>query len=298
MLPPYKFNDDILTEFFKLVTASNPGITLNQSTVEIASNPIRAAGEAFNNTRILLKAKSGANFYGARWFKYRRVDLSSNLPSRWFVVDLYDDALTPDNLLPWLNIRYGLNLVKEDFNTFNQTAAGLGAAIFSNVANNQGKLLLIDTTNALPWYWAKGLPTFEYLFKGKSKVLPMLSWDGAGVVGDLPAKPVGNYFLFGANCTELAGTFQSITSNTTFDPGNVTMHASILAMMQRLTPNLNFTSAAHTTTGGTTGLIFKRATLPSTAFPAAYSKGYNSVAVLSSSAGSWFVGDIYLHYNA
>lgn len=294
----YPFKSTQYDTFMALVQASNPGLDIAPLTIDQLRTlvPTAITADSFGrDTSVRLMVKPGnSKYYGTQTVTYRRIN-----PATYFrgMTITLDDYLTGSGNMSGaqfavaMNAKYGT--------TFDPSGSDFSGT-FSAVSGTQYNGVALQSTSlcyegSISFKWTRGKQQIGTLVT--NPVLAGRLYPGAGNSMP-PTKPVGDFLMYNLDASSvkpqlntLSGTYApaSFTSNTALQ--------TVLGFMQRMRPDLNFSSADSGTAGGLGNLTWTRYTLPSAALPGGNSSKYASVMIVKAAAGSWFTGQIYLHYN-
>jgi hypothetical protein len=318
----FPFRQDQLSTFLQLVNDSNPGLVLGSLTaadLRTITPVALATPDAFGrDTSVRLMVKPGnGKYFGTQTVYYRRISLGylfnkmGVASGQVFPVlgvsgfPMYSGAgyYTTQDLVDELNNKYGLTLTLYDFRAdgtnVNLITSSGGTAWVSLVNSLCYKSTNDGTAASIQIQWTKPKQPLNTLFKATPQTLTGRTYPGGNSFPtDGSRKPQADFFLYGADASSLTSTITALGSTATNADFTTTALSPILSWMQRMRPDLNFSSANCATAGGLNGVTFTKYALPAVNALNANSIKYTNVLVLTppASGSCWFQGTIYLHY--
>lgn len=291
----YPFLDTQLNTLLGLINQSNPGLSppltaaVLQTLVPTVITP--GTGQIQDTSMRLLTVQGNGHYVGNQTITYRRINLANLFRNMVLTLDTYlgSTTMTPAQFCTAFNAKYGTELVTTDFTNASFTS-GTSATV-TMVANS------LCYEGAFTVKWTQGAP-----YMNQAITTPVLTgklWPGGNTFGG-GRKPQGDVLTYGLSCVSIATALKALTASATLTPANWAAAgsnaATILGFLKQSIPSLNFSSSDSATSGGLGNLTLTRYTLPSASVPGA-NPIYGFVTVIPAVAGSWFQGQLYLHYN-
>lgn len=292
-MKPYKQTQ--FDTLMALILESNPGMTVAltpddlQALTPTAYTP--GTGEIQNTTLRLTVKANNAKYFGAQTVKYRRISLSSLCRSIGTLsVSMYvpGSTMTTQQVADALNATYGLVLQASDFTN---PTVGFGTVV---QPLNGSSLLYADSSFLLSATKIQGVPLDTAIPTG---VLTGKTWPNGNTFPR--TKPEGQFLAYGLNCASIAANLKALSATITMTPSVWTTDANAIAVMAFLKaslPGLNLSEVDSATAGGLGNLVMQRYSIANVNVPNANSAKYTFVTTLTAVAGSWFQGQILLHY--
>lgn len=282
MINPYQYGVAQKELLLNLINTANPGAVLPFTEINTALDVPTHANEL---TSIRVVGKN--QYFGARPVSYRRLSLASLFKNTVVSMDLWSagSTLTRQEVVDELNRQFGTAFLYTDFPNQTQSA---GNATWTVV---NGSLCYVGSVTV---NWVKGKRPLSHVFTGVDTELAIRSYPGGNLFPP-ERKRQGEYFVYGADFSKIKSNIQNITLGSAFNASNPD-HAAVLAELQALRPDLSFSGTAATNTGGLSGLLMYRYTLPQVTVAEANSEKYTNVLIIVAASDSWFQGRILLHY--
>lgn len=295
----YPYQSSQLGTLLALINQSNPGLTVPLTQADLRSlvpTSITPGTGAIQDTSLRLMAVvKDANYYGTQTVKYRRIDFGSfyrNILPLQISPYSAQAVLTPQQVADAINQKYGTALVASDLNILSLTpsTSAQSIPITSTSLCYKGTLTVIYTA---------GKQDIKSVIADGTKLTGKL-YPGGNVFGG-GRKPQGEYFAYGLDCSSIDTTLAALPSSVVVTPtmwntaGNG--YSGILQFLQQNLPSFNFSGTDSATSGGLGNLTLTKYTLPSTSVPGANSGKYANVVLITAAAGSWFQGNIMMHFN-
>lgn len=289
---PYKATQ--YDTFMALVQASNPGLDIAPLTSDQlrALVPTAVTADAFGrDTSVRLMVRPGnSKYYGSQTVTYRRINLANYFRNMKLTLDDYTSGttnLTSAQFASSFNAKYGMALVTTDYANASFASGTLTTVTISGTS--------LCYSGSFQVTWTRGKQYISSLIT--NPVIAGRLYPGGNTMP--PTLPVGDFFTYNLDCTSVKA--QLSTMSGVWTPANLSnpssAGATVLAFLQRARPDLNLSSADSATPGGLGNLTWTRYTLPSASVPGANSSKYASLTIVKAVAGSWFQGQLYLHYN-
>ena len=291
----YPFLDTQLNTLLGLINQSNPGLhppltmSLLQTLVPTVITP--GSGQIQDTSLRLLTVQGNGHYYGNQTITYRRINLTNLFRSMVLTLSTYigSTTMTAAQFCTAFNATYGTVLVPSDFVNTSFTS---GTSYTITIANSS-----LCYEGSFTFKWTQGAPYMDQVITNAAlggKLYPGGNTFGTG------RKPQGDVLTYGLTCVPIAASLKSLASSVTPTPTNWatkgSAYAAILGYLQQQIPGLNFNSSDSATVGGIANLAVTRYTLPSASVPGA-NPIYSFVTIITAVAGSWFQGQLYLHYN-
>lgn len=290
----YPYASTQLATLLGLINASNPGLKVQLTSAMLQSlvpTVITPSGSNIQDTSLrLLTAQGNGSYIGQQTVTYRRINLTDFFRNMVLTLSDYigSTTMTAAQFCTAFNNKYGTTLVASDFaNTSFASGTPYTVSIVSTSLCYEGSFNVT---------WTQGVQPISQAIT--NPVLVGKLYPGGNTFGG-SRKPQGDVLTYGLDCTSADTAFKALASSVQVTPsmwgsGN---YATILSFLQQSIPSLNFSSSDSSTSGGLGNLTLTRYTLPSASVPGANSNKFSYVTVIQAVSGSWFQGQLYLHYN-
>jgi hypothetical protein len=293
----YPFLDTQLNTLLGLINQSNPGLQVAplsmQNLQALVPTAITPGTGTFQDTSLRLMTVQGNGHYvGNQTVTYRRINLSTLFRSMNLVLDDYlgSTTMTAAQFCTSFNAKYGTDLVPTDFTNPSFTSGTQYTVTIVSAS--------LCYNGSFSFKWTQGVPYMTQVLG--TGVLAGKLYPGGNTFGGA-RKPQGDVLSYGLSCVPISAALKALASSVQVTPANWAQagsnYASILAFLQQNLPSLNLNSTDSANAGGLGNLTLTRYTLPSASAPGANSNKYAFATVIPAVSGSWFQGQLYLHFN-
>jgi hypothetical protein len=293
------FADNQLDTLLGLINQSNPGLQIAPLTpadlrtlVPTAITPI---GGTIQDTSVrLLVLPTSKNYYGSDVVTYRRINLTNWFRNQVLTLNTYlgSTTMTPAQFCTAFNAKYGQVLQTSDFANASFTSGSAATVTILGTSLCYSGSFVVT--------WTQGKQSITATPVGTNPALGGRLYPGGNTFGT-GRKPQGDFLTYNLDNTSIKTALQGVTSGAVITPANFatngSIYAQILSFLQGKRPDLNLSGADSGTAGGLGNLTWTRYTLPSAAQLGANSAKFVNLTVVTAVSGSWFQGQLYLHYN-
>jgi hypothetical protein len=292
----YPFLDTQLNTLLGLINTSNPGLkvplTVDMLRTLVPTAVTPGSGQIQDTSLRLLSVPGNLGKYiGTQTLYYRRINLANLFRSMTLTLDNYlgSTTMTAAQFCTAFNTKYGTELVPSDFsNTSFTSGTSYPVSIVAGSLCYEG---------SFTFKWTQGVPTMHQAIT--NQVLAGKLYPGGNTFGG-GRKPQADVLTYGLDCSQIRTALLALPSSVaSATPTNWTQanYSAVLAYLQQSRPDLNFSGQDSATQGGLGNLAMTRYVLPAASVPGANSNKYANVTVITAVAGSWFQGQLYLHFN-
>lgn len=281
---------------YKLIEYSNPGFTAQfpKGTIQFSAptSVSVVAGDAYNtDTTVTVSSAPGAGKIGNQTIRYRRIDMTTIFKSMVIKLTDYSAGTTLAEAV-WkgsFRSQYGINIVDADFtNTGAINGGNTTIAIKATSLCYKGSFVL---------NWVSGKRLITSIITDANRALVGRLYPGGNDFTTAGRKPQGEFLVYCQDASSLKTLLEALASSSAPSSTDSTV-TQVVNFLLANTSRTDWNTGTVTESGGITGVIWYKYTLPNVAIPEGNSAKYTRCIVIQSGANSWFAGKIIIHYNA
>lgn len=293
---PTNYKADQIDILYDLIEKSNPGFKAQypKGTVQFET-PVSVAviptDPYKTDTSIVVSPAPGSTALGRQTIRYRRINLPVIFNQMSLTLADYS-ATTTLPVATWKASfvkKYGLNIPAADI----VNTAALASGTATTMAIVAGSLCYKGSVSLT---WTNGPRQLADLITDSNRALVGRSYPAGNDFLE-GMKRLGEFLVYAQDFSAVAAALDTVPATWTAPVGqNTASFLQVIAELNRLCPSVSWSNQIHTVEGGTTSLLWYRYLLPNAAVPEAKSDQFTSLVMIPALPGSWWRGNLYLHY--